>query len=121
MRQDIPNSPNRGTTNFQQIADAFMAQDALPFSDVLTDERIEQAFARHGGLFGQHGVYSTPIVLWAFLSQVLRDGKEAACESAVAEITHYYLHAGVRPPTPDTGDYCLDQARQAGLDGPGNV
>ena len=66
MRQDIPNSPNRGTTNFQQIADAFMAQDALPFSDVLTDERIEQAFARHGGLFGQHGVYSTPIVLWAF-------------------------------------------------------
>jgi hypothetical protein len=69
MRQYIPNSPNRGSSNFRQIADAFMAQDALPFSDVLTEERIEQAFARHGGLFGQHGVYSTPIVLWAFLDR----------------------------------------------------
>ncbi len=71
-----------------------MGQDALPFSNVLTSERIEQAFARNGGLFGQHGVYSTLIVLWAFLSQVLRDGKEAACQSAVAEITSYCLYVG---------------------------
>jgi len=111
MRQDIPNSPNRGSSNFQQIVGAFIGQDALPFSDVLTSERIEQAFARHGGLFGQHGVYSTPIVLWAFLSQVLRDGKEAACQSAVAEITTYCLYVGIQPPTEDTGDYCKARAK----------
>ena len=34
--QDIPNSPNRGSSSFQQIVGAFMGQDALPFSDVLT-------------------------------------------------------------------------------------
>ena len=72
MRQDIPNSPNRGSSSFQQIVGAFMSQDGLPFSGVLTNERIEQVFARHGGLLGQHGVYSTPIVLRAFLSQVLQ-------------------------------------------------
>ena len=106
MRQDIPNSPNRGSVTFQQIADTFLAQDGLPFADVLTSEQIERAFARNDGLFGQHGVYSTAIVLWAFLSQVLRDGKEASCQSAVARITSHCLHEGVQPPTHDTGDYC---------------
>ena len=84
MRQDIPTSPNRGSSSFQQIVNAFMAQEGLPFAEVLTQDRIEQAFARHEGLFGQHGVYSAPILLWALLSQVLRDGKQASCQSAVA-------------------------------------
>ena len=111
MRQDIPNSPNRGSTTFQQIADAFLAQDGLPFSNVLTSEQIERAFARNDGLFGQHGVYSTAIVLWAFLSQVLRDGKEASCQSAVAQIASHCLHEGIQPPTHDTGDYCKARAK----------
>jgi hypothetical protein len=111
MRQDIPNSPNRGSITFQQIADAFLAQDGLPFSDVLPGEQIERAFARKDGLFAQHGVYSTTIVLWAFLSQVLRDGKEASCQSAVARITSHCLHEGIQPPTHDTGDYCKARAK----------
>ena len=109
--QDIPDSPNRGSSNFQQIVDAFMGQDGAAVLRRPHRERIEHAFARHGGLFGQHGVYSTPIVLWAFLSQVLRDGKEAACQSAVAEITTYCLHPGIQPPTEDTGDYCKARAK----------
>lgn len=111
MRQDIPDSPGRRSISFQQIAHAFMAQDGLPFSDVLTKERIETAFARQDGLFGQHGVYSTPTVLWAFLSQVLRDGKEASCQSAVARIASHCLHEGIQPPTHDTGDYCKARAK----------
>ena len=111
MRQDIPNSPNRGSGSFQQIVDAFMAQDGLPFADVLSSERIEQTFARQDGLFGQHGVYSAAVVLWAFLSQVLRDGKEASCQSAVARITSHCLHQGIEPPTQDTGDYCRARAK----------
>jgi hypothetical protein len=51
MRQDIPNSPNRGSTSFQKIADVFLAADGLPFSNVLTSEQIERAFARNNGLF----------------------------------------------------------------------
>ena len=111
MRQDIPDSPGRGSSSFRQIVDAFMTQGGLPFSNVVTEERIETTFARHDGLFGQHGVYSTAIVLWAFLSQVLRDGKEASCQSAVARIATHCLHEGIQTPTHDTGDYCKARAK----------
>jgi hypothetical protein len=111
MRQDIPDSPKRGSISFQHIANAFLAQDGLPFAEVLSAARIEQAFARQGGFFGQNGVYSTSIVLWAFLSQVLRDGKEASCRSAVARITSHCLQEGTRPPTHDTGDYCRARSK----------
>lgn len=37
----------------------------------LTAEKIESVFARSGRLFGRRGVYSTVLVLWALLSQVL--------------------------------------------------
>lgn len=111
MRQDIPDSPGQGSTSFQQIADAFMAQDGLPFSEVLTEKRIETVFTRHHGLFGQHGIYNTVIVLWAFLSQVLRDGKEASCQSAVAAIATHCVQQGIQPPTSDTGDYCKARAK----------
>ncbi len=106
MREHIPDSPNGGSSSFQQIVEAFLAHDGLPFADVLTGERIERAFGRHDALFGRHGVYSTAIVLWAFLSQLLRDGKEASCQSAVARIASHCLHTGIQPPTHDTGDYC---------------
>ena len=52
------------------------------------------------------GSYETTIVLWAFLGQVLRDGKEASCQSAVGRITAFLIRAGEAPPTADTGDYC---------------
>ncbi len=84
----------------------FLNAPGLPFSNILTAERIREVFARHGGLFGEHGIYSTVIVLWAFLSQVLRDGKEAACQSAVAQITAHCIQTGIDPPSKDTGDYC---------------
>jgi hypothetical protein len=29
------------------------------------------------------------MMLWSFLSQVLRDGKEAACQAAVARVISY--------------------------------
>ena len=51
------------------------------------------------------------IVVWAFLSQVLKDGKEASCQSAVARIVSHCLEVGVEPPTADTGDYCKARAK----------
>ncbi len=58
-----------------------------------------------------NGAYSTVIVVWAFLSQVLKDGKEASCQSAVARIVSHCLEVGVEPPTSDTGDYCKARAK----------
>ena len=57
------------------------------------------------------GVYSTAIVLWAFMSLVMRDGKEAACQSAVARIVAYLTKRGRRAPVADTGNYCRARAQ----------
>jgi len=61
---------------FQRVMAAFLNQPGLPFASVLSAERVERIFARHKNLFAMGRVYSTVNVLWAFLGQVLRDGKE---------------------------------------------
>jgi len=81
----------------------------LPFVDILSEHRIAKAFEKHGGFFGR--TYTTPIVLWAFLSQVLRDGKEASCQSAVARISSYLTGRGHQDVDPDTRDYCRARAK----------
>ena len=87
----IPSGGHGGTGDFGQIVEAFLLRPGLPFAEVLSAERIERIFARHGNLFGLDSVYSTIVVVWAFLGQVLRDGKEASCQSAVARIvTHQH-------------------------------
>jgi len=102
----IPNSPRRGSSEFQKVAASFLSGSGLPFAEILSAERIARIFARHDCLFGAHGVYSTAIVVWSFLSQVLRDGKEASCQAAVARVVSYCELARLDAPTQDTGDYC---------------
>ena len=96
---------------FQTISGAFLQSEDLPFTNVLSAESIRQAFNEEDGLFAQEDVFSTELVLWAFLAQVLRDGKGAACSAAVAEIATYLLQTGQRPPSGDTGDYCRARAK----------
>lgn len=111
MASVIPNSPDRGSRSFQRVIDAFLAGEGLPFAGILVAERIERIFAKHGCLFGLQGVYNTSIVVWAFLSQVLRDGKEASCQAAVARVVSYCQQQGLPSPTQDTGDYCRARAK----------
>ena len=104
---------NRGTRKspFQAVAAPFLQQPGLPFAEVLDAEAIEQAFAENDGLFGQADIFSTPIVLWAFLAQVLRGGKGGACAAAVADIATYMQQTGAAVPCGDTGDYCRARAK----------
>jgi putative transposase len=111
MATSVPNSPRRDSHNFQKIADAFLSGEGLPFADVLSAERIERIFRKHGCLFGLHGVYTTAIMVWSFLSQVLRDGKDASCQAAVARVVSYCKLQGLEAPTQDTGDYCRARAK----------
>lgn len=74
MAASIPNSPHNHSRSFQKIVDAFLGGEDLPFAKVLSDERIKRVFQKHDCLFGLHGVYTTAIMVWSFLSQVLRDG-----------------------------------------------
>jgi hypothetical protein len=108
--RNVPDSsgPRRG--GFTQIAEAFLAQPGLPFAQVLSAERIERIFARHGNLFGG-SVFSTALVLWSFLGQILRDGKEASCQAAVARLLSHQQLTGGATPTADTGDYCRARAK----------
>ena len=91
MRQPVSDSDDSGTPEFQKIVDGFLLQPGLPFADVLSSEKINRIFRKHGGLFGKDDIYNTATVLWAFLGQVLRDGKEAACHAAVAGIISFCL------------------------------
>jgi len=109
--RNVTESSSSASGKFQQVVAAFLAQPGLPFSGVLSAERIERVFAKHQNLFAMNGIYSTVNVLWAFLGQVLRDGKEAACQAAVAAITAHRLAVGLATPTSDTGDYCKARAK----------
>lgn len=111
MAACIPDSPGGVSRGFRAVADAFLGRDGLPFAGILSAERIGRVFAEHGGLFGQHGVYTTAVMVWAFLSQVLRDGKEASCQAAVARVVCYCGQQGIKAPTADTGDYCRARAK----------
>lgn len=111
MATFVPHSRGRGSRGFRQVVDAFLGCDGLPFAEILSAERIERVFAKHGCRFGWHGVYTTAIMVWSFLSQVLRDGKEASCQAAVARVVSYCEHSGLVSPTQDTGDYCRARAK----------
>lgn len=109
--RNITDSDNSASGKFQQVVAAFLAQPGLPFAGVLSAERVQRVFAKHQNLFAMDSIYSTINVLWAFLGQVLRDGKEAACQAAVAAITAQRLAEGLATPTSDSGDYCKARAK----------
>ena len=100
--------PQRDNTDFQLIANTFLSETGLPLANALPAHEIEAVFRRHDALFGNtyNCVYGTAIVLWAFLSQVLSDGKMRSCGAAVARVIDFLLVNGKKPPTTDTGDYC---------------
>jgi hypothetical protein len=106
----VADSADSGSNSFQQIVDAFLSQPGLPFANVLSADRIERVFERHGNLFGG-AIYTTAVMVWSFLGQVLRDGKEASCQSAVAHVVTYYQQQETATPTADTGDYCRARAK----------
>jgi putative transposase len=111
MADSLSPAPRRGRASFRQIADSFLSQPGLPFAEILSAERIERIFAKHAGLFGANSIYSTAVMVWSFLGQVLRDGKEASCQSAVARVVTHCELLGQSGPTDDTGDYCRARAK----------
>ena len=104
--RSVPGSSGIGRGDFQRVVTSFLSQPGLPFASVLSAERIEQIFKRHGNLFGRGQVYTTVVMVWSFLGQVLRDGKESSCQAAVARIAAWNIQQGELPPGSDTGDYC---------------
>ena len=113
-----PTQSNRSpdtAVSFDTVVAPFLQAEGLPFADVLSAADIEQAFAVEDALFAQKDIFSTPIVLWAFLAQSLRDGKQCACRQAVSDIRAYLLKMGRLIPSPNTGDYCRARVKLSPL------
>src|SRR5262245_51560277 len=84
----------------------FLQDGGLPFTDVLTQELIEQALAAISGWLDR--IFSPLVTLWVFLGQVL--SADHSCRAAVARLIAHRLAHGQKPCSAETGAYC--QARK---------
>ena len=111
MSQYVPRFSHRRSNSFRKITDSFLHQQGLPFEQTLSADQIQKVFEQHDGMFAVGAIYGTAVVLWAFLGQVLQDGKMAACQAAVASIIAYQKLLSLPTPTNDTGDYCRARSK----------
>jgi hypothetical protein len=90
-----------------------MQRDGLPFSNVLSEPQIEEAFKQEGTTFAQEeeAVYTPAVTLWAFLSQALHQKEQRSCTAAVARVVVLWLALGRRVCSDDTGVYCRARAK----------
>lgn len=92
---------------FVDLKDRFQKLPELPFSTVLTQERIE-AVLQELGIFYRERVDPPCVTLWVFLSQVL--SPDHSCRQAVARLLAFRVATGQSPCSTETGSYCM--ARQ---------
>lgn len=104
-------SPPPTAASFRQILDSFVQSPDLPFRDVLTEEQIRQTAQEEPIAFGNdpHDVWSVPLTLWAFLSQVIADQK--SCVAAVARVILLLTLLGRPACSAGTGAYCKARAK----------
>jgi hypothetical protein len=95
------------------IEASFLQSEGLPFADVLPEEEIQQAFADAEVDFAQEEdeIYTPPLTLWAFLSQVLHKGEQRSCMAAVSRILVLLVALGREPCAKNTGAYCRARAK----------
>ena len=79
----------------------FLQDGGLPFTDVLTEEVIEQALATVGRWLDR--VFSPVVTLWVFLGQAL--SADQSCRAAVARLVAHRASRGQKPCSCRTGAY----------------
>jgi hypothetical protein len=101
------------SSRFRLVLSSFMTADGLAFADVLPEEKIQQAFDEEGNNFGEDedAIYTPPVTLWAFLSQVLFKKEQRSCVAAVSRVVTLFVVLGKNPPSDDTGAYCRARAK----------
>ena len=107
-------SPDRSLPRrFGLIQASFLQSEGLPFADVLPEDEIQQAFAEEGVDFAQEEdeIYTPPLTLWAFLSQVLHKGAQRSCVAAVSRVVVLLVALGREPCAKNTGAYCRARAK----------
>lgn len=98
---------------FRLVLASFLQSSDLPFSDVLTEAEIAEAFESEGSEFAREegDVYTPALTLWAFLSQVLYKGEQRSCLAAVARVIVLLVVLGRKPCANNSGSYCKARAK----------
>ena len=93
---------------FRTVLTSFLQRPGLPFADALPEEAIQKAFDDEDVSFAEDedAVYTPPITLWAFLSQVLFKGEQRSCVAAVARVVVLLVGLKRGPCSTNTGAYC---------------
>ncbi len=119
---------------FQLVLASFLQSEGLPFSGVLSEERIEQVLRtapqadEKAGDGEQKSVYTVAITLWAFLSQTLFKDEQRSCLAAVSRVSTLLVAQGHEGCSKNTGAYCRARAqlptegiRQLGMESADNA
>jgi len=87
--------------------------DGLPFADVLGEEEIAAAFDDEEAWFAQEedDIFTPPLTLWAFLSQVLHKEEQRSCLAAVSRVAVLLVALGRKPCANNNGAYCKARAK----------
>ena len=105
-RQSLPQ-------RFRLILLSVMQAASWPFSDVLTEEEIENAFDDQESWFAQDDddIFTPALTLWAFLSQVLHKEENRSCLAAVSRVIVLLVSLGRAPCAKNSGAYCKARAK----------
>jgi hypothetical protein len=93
--------------SFRFLRRQFLQDGDLPFTDVLSEDVVEQALTASGTSWLDR-IFSPLVTLGVFLGQVL--SADHSCRAAVARLIAHRLARGQSPCSPETGAYC--QARK---------
>lgn len=90
-----------------ELKTTYASMPELPFSELVTPERIEAMLNELGVLYRDR-IYMPCVTLWVFLSQVL--SRDHSCRDAVARFLAFRTTRGLPACSTNTGSYC--DARQ---------
>ena len=100
---------NRGASRDQVrfLRRQFLQDGELPFTNVLTEEVIEQALTALSGWLDR--IFTPLVTLWVFLGQVL--SADPSCRAAVARLIAHRVSRRQCPCSAKTGAYCKARKR----------
>ena len=103
-------SIRRSSGQFNSVLQSFVQGAGLPLRDALGEDLLERVAQEESASFGTGpgDIYSTALVLWAFVTQGI--SKDQSCAAAVARILAALVTSGREPCSSHTGAYC--KARQ---------
>jgi len=104
-------APYNSVQRFHQmetLRNQFAQSDDLPFANLLTSQRVEQALREEKAVWSER-VFTPVVTLWAFLSQVLM--AEGSCRKAVARVAAWLVASGQQACRLRTDAYCKARKR----------